>query len=54
VSNIQEYDLEIKPIKIIKGQGLAKMLIESNEEDIKMVENDQVNVVMSELAHDER
>jgi hypothetical protein len=26
VSQIQEYDLEIKPSKIIKGQGLAKML----------------------------
>jgi hypothetical protein len=33
---IQEYDLEIKPTKIIKGQGLAKMLIEINEEAIKM------------------
>ena len=26
VSKIQEYDLEIKPTKLIKGQGLAKML----------------------------
>jgi hypothetical protein len=26
VSKIQEYDLNIKPTKIIKGQGLAKML----------------------------
>jgi hypothetical protein len=32
VSKIQEYDLEIKPTKIIKGQGLAQMLIESNQE----------------------
>jgi hypothetical protein len=38
VSKIQEYDLEIKPTKIIKGQGLAKMLTESNEEAIKMGE----------------
>jgi hypothetical protein len=26
VSQIQEYDLEIKPTKIIKGKGLAKMM----------------------------
>ena len=26
VSKIQEYDLEIKPTKLIKGQGLAQML----------------------------
>ena len=25
VSKIQEYDLEIKPTKLIKGQGLANM-----------------------------
>jgi hypothetical protein len=36
VSQIHEYDLEIKPTKIIKGQGLAKMLAESNEEAIEM------------------
>ena len=28
ISRIQEYDLEIKPIKIIKGQGLAQLLTE--------------------------
>jgi hypothetical protein len=53
VSKIQEYDLEIKPTKIIKGQGLAKMLTESNEESIQMGENDQINVIVSELEHDE-
>eukprot|EP00253_Pinus_taeda_P028790 PITA_28790 len=25
-----EYDLEIKPMKLIKGQGLAKLMVESN------------------------
>jgi hypothetical protein len=53
VSEIHEYDLDIKPTKIIKGQGLAKMLIESNEEVIQMGENDQINVIVSELEHDE-
>ena len=30
ISKIQEYDLDIRPTKLIKGQGLAKMLSESN------------------------
>jgi hypothetical protein len=53
VSKIQEYDLEIKPTKIIKGQGLAQMLTEINQEAIQMGENEQVNVMISELEHDE-
>ena len=28
ISRIQEYDLEIKPINIVKGQGLAQLIIE--------------------------
>ena len=27
---ILEYDLEIKPTKLIKGQGLARLMVESN------------------------
>ena len=27
---ILEYELEIKPTKLIKGQGLAKLMVESN------------------------
>ena len=34
VSKIQEYGLEIRPTKLIKGQGLAKMLTESNEKEL--------------------
>jgi hypothetical protein len=34
VSKIQKYDLEIEPTKIIKGQGLAQTLTESNQEAI--------------------
>ena len=37
VSKIQEYDLEIKPTKLIKGQGLAKMLTQGNEKYIGIV-----------------
>jgi hypothetical protein len=53
VSKIQEYDLEIKPTKIMKGQGLAQMLTESNQEAIQMGESEQINVMISELEHDE-
>jgi hypothetical protein len=53
VSKIQEYDLEINPTKIIKGQGLAQMLTEINEESIQMGKREQVNMVVSELEHDE-
>jgi hypothetical protein len=30
LDKIQEYDLEIKPTKLVKGQGLAKLFVESN------------------------
>jgi hypothetical protein len=30
IAKILEFDLEIRPIKIIKGQGLAKLLAEAN------------------------
>ena len=30
ITKIQEYDLEIKPTKLVKGQGLAKVLTEEN------------------------
>jgi hypothetical protein len=50
ISKIQEYDLEIKPTKLIKGQGLEKMLTESNE---RMVERalDMVNQISNEEWH---
>jgi len=30
IEKIQEYDLEIKPTKLVKSQGLEKLLEESN------------------------
>jgi hypothetical protein len=30
IAALLEYDLEIKPTKLIKGQGLAKLMAESN------------------------
>ena len=37
VSNIQEYDLEIKPTKLIKGQGIAKTLTQGNEKALGII-----------------
>lgn len=49
VSKIQKYDLEIKPTKLIKGQGLAKMLARGNEEALGMIcPNGQIEQVESE------
>jgi hypothetical protein len=36
LAKIQEFDLEIKPTKLIKGQGLAKLLAESNLRSLDM------------------
>jgi hypothetical protein len=30
IARILEFDLEVKPTKLVKGQGLAKLLVESN------------------------
>jgi hypothetical protein len=34
ITTLQEYDLEIKPVKIIKGQGLCKLVVESMSDGI--------------------
>jgi hypothetical protein len=53
VSQIQEYYLEIKPIKIIKGQGMENMMTERNHEAIEVGQKDQFNIVMSEIENNE-
>ena len=30
IASIMEYDVELKPTKLVKGQGLAKLLADSN------------------------
>ena len=42
VAKIQAYDLEIRPTKLIKGQGLAKMLAEGNEKALGLVDENMV------------
>eukprot|EP00253_Pinus_taeda_P019951 PITA_19951 len=43
IATILEYDIEIKPTKQIKGQGLAKLMIETNFQalDINQLDNEQ-------------
>jgi hypothetical protein len=53
VSHIQKYELEIKPSKIIKGQGLSKMLTKRNQEAIEMGEREQINFMVNEIENDE-
>lgn len=36
IAIILEYDLEIRPIKLIKGQGLEKIMVESNFQALDM------------------
>eukprot|EP00253_Pinus_taeda_P009966 PITA_09966 len=42
IASILEYDIEIKPTKLIKGQGLAKLLSETNFQalDINQLDNE--------------
>ena len=44
-----DYDLEIKPTKIIKGKGLAKLMTQSNYDalEINMMEIDSTSVIVS-------
>eukprot|EP00253_Pinus_taeda_P019966 PITA_19966 len=43
IANILEYDIEVKPTKLIKGQGLAKIMTETNFQalDINELDNEQ-------------
>jgi len=43
ISSILEYDIEIKPTKLIKGQGLAKLMSETNFQalDINQLDDEQ-------------
>jgi hypothetical protein len=52
IAKIQEYDVEIKPTKLVKGQGLAKLLVESNYKvlDLNAL---STNIVATESEEDE-
>jgi hypothetical protein len=45
--------LEIHPDKIIKGQGMEKIMIERNQEAIEVGQKLQVNIIISEIENNE-
>ena len=47
IAKIMEYGIEIKPTKLVKGQGLSKVLIESNFQALGL------NVVLDEVFEEE-
>lgn len=47
IANILEYDLEIKPTKLVKGKGLEKLLTESNCKALG------IHAILNNLACDE-
>jgi hypothetical protein len=51
LTKIQEFDLEVKPTKLIKGQGLAKLLAESNFRalDINFLQEGDEDTDLNEL-----
>ena len=49
VSKIQEYDLDIRPTKLVKGQGLVKTLTEGNEKALGMIYQNDLELTSSEL-----
>jgi hypothetical protein len=51
VSRIQEYDMEIRPTKMIKGQSLAKMIDEGNEKALNIDCVDVITFVLEKLEH---
>jgi hypothetical protein len=40
IANIQEYDLEVRPTKLFRGQVLAKLMVENN---LEVVQDQQVS-----------
>ena len=50
IAVLLEYDLEIKPTKIIKGQGLAKLMAQSNYDalEINLLDADVTSISCSE------
>ena len=47
IAKTMEYDVEIKPTNLVKGQGLEKLLIESNFQALRL------NVVSNEVFEED-
>ena len=48
IAKIQDYDLDIRPTKMIKGQGLAKILSESNYQALGI----NLSIIASEISEE--
>lgn len=51
ITQVLEYDLEIKPTTLIKGHGLARMLVKTNCKDLDL--NFILNISISINSHGE-
>lgn len=54
IEKILEYDLEIKPTKLLKGQGLEKLLTESNCKDLGINIIQNISASEGELPNEGR
>jgi hypothetical protein len=52
IAKLIEFNIEVKPTKLVKGQGLAKILMEENHEllDINFIGENSVNLQMELVA----
>lgn len=47
---LQEYDLEIKPSNIIRGQGLCKLAVESQDQEEEEGQENGVDLMEREVS----
>lgn len=44
VTTLQEYHLEIKPSKIVRGKGLCKLIVEGNDDEMRAAEEEKLEL----------
>jgi len=54
LSRIREYDMEIRPTKLVKGQGLSRILIDGNEKELNTDKEESSKMVVEVLDELER
>ena len=53
LTTLQEYDLEIKPAKLVKGQGLCKLTVEAQDTQMEQEEgwDNEVDLLQNEVLY---
>ena len=53
LTTLEEYDLEIKPSKLVKGQGLCKLVVEAQDPQIEQEEgwDNEVDLLQNEVLY---